>query len=316
MKFWNLWEKIGIFVITFITLIVFAVLTPSVLSKANIINLLSQSSLIAIAGMGMTFAVTGGGFDLSIGSLLALITCVLGKTVPEFGLWGGFAIALVVGIILGAFNGLIITKFKIQTFVATLATMTIYRGVSLVYTQGRDATLFGSGYQSIKIFSGGELFHIPMPVILMFLVYLTGYILYKYTSFGVYVRSIGSNKGASEISGIQVDRTIILIFIMTAVTTVFSGAILTSQLLVGTSRYGTTFALEVITAVILGGTSLAGGRGNLWGTLMAAIVLTLMKNGLNLLGVNVFYQWLATGLFLILALSISGIRELVREKSA
>lgn len=314
MKFWNLWDKIGIFIISALTLTVFAILTPTILSMANIINLLSQTSLIAIAAIGMTFAITEGGFDLSVGSILALTTCVLGKTIPEVGLWGAIGIVMIMGVILGAINGLIITKFKIQTFVATLATMIIFQGLALIYTQGRDASLFS--YLDIKVFTSGEIVHLPVPIIMMVVVSVIGYILYKYTPFGLYVRSIGSNETASRISGIRVDRTIIYVFIMTSVTAVISGILQTSQLLTGNARLGSTFALDAITATILGGTSLSGGRGNIWGTLMAAIVLAMTKNGLNLLGVPDFYQRLSTGLFLILALSISGIREIIREKNA
>jgi ribose transport system permease protein len=312
MKFWNFWDKMGIIVMSAVTLLIFAILTPTILSVANIINLLAQTSMVAIAAAGMTFAITGGGFDLSIGSILAITTCILGKTIPVTGLWGALGIAIVVGAILGAINGLIITKFKIQTFVATLATMIIYRGLALIYTQGRDASLFS--FLSIKVFSGGDLFFIPVPILMMAIVFSLCYILYKFTPFGLYVRSIGSNEVASRISGIKVDMTIIWIFVMTAVTTVLSGTILTSQLLTGNGRLGSTFALEVITATILGGTSLTGGRGNVWGTLMAAIMLAIIKNGLNLLGVPDFYQRLATGIILILALSISGIREMVRKE--
>lgn len=302
----------GIIIMALLTLMIFAILTPTILTPANIINLLAQTSLVAIAAAGMTFAITGGGFDLSIGSIQALTTCILGKNIPEFGLWGGLGIAILVGAVLGAINGLIITKFKIQTFVATLATMIIYRGLALIYTQGRDTFLFS--HLSIKVFSSGELFFIPVPILLMLMVYIFSYIMYKYTPFGLYVRSIGSNETASRISGIKVDTTIIWIFVMTAVTTVLSGTILSSQLLTGNGRLGTTFALEVITATILGGTSLSGGRGNIWGTLVAAIMLAMIKNGLNLLGVSDFYQRLATGIILILALSISGIREMVRKE--
>lgn len=314
MKFWNLWDKAGIYIISLLTLAIFTVLAPNIISIANISNLLSQTSMVAIAAAGMTFAITAGGFDLSIGSTLAITTCILGKTIPVIGLWPAVGLSIVVGIILGALNGMIITKFKIQTFVATLATMIIYRGIALIYTNGRDATLMNQ--RGIKIFSGGDIFSIPIPIVMILVVFTLAFIMYKYTPFGLYVRSIGSNETASRMSGLKVNRVLTLVFIMTAVTAVFSGIIQTSQLLTGNGRFGVGFELEVITATILGGTSLAGGRGNVWGTLSAAIMLGIVKNGLNLLGVGDSYQKLATGLILVAALSISGIREIVRKEVA
>lgn len=314
MRFWNLWDKAGIYIISLLTLLVFTILAPNIISAPNILNILTQTSMVAIAAAGMTFAITGGGFDLSIGSTLAITTCILGKTIPVIGLWPAVAVCLVVGIVLGALNGIIITKFKIQTFVATLATMIIYRGLALIYTNGRDATLMN--YREIKIFSGGDILNIPIPILMTAAVFTLAYIAYKFTPFGLYVRSIGSNETASRISGLKVDRVLILIFIMTSVTAVLSGIIQTSQLLTGNGRFGVGFELEAITATILGGTSLAGGRGNVWGTLAAAIMLGIVKNGLNLLGVGDSYQRLATGLILLAAISIGGVREMVRSKAA
>lgn len=314
MKFWNLWDKAGIYIISFLTLMIFTILAPNIISLANISNLLSQTSMVAIAAAGMTFAITAGGFDLSIGSTLAITTCILGKTIPVIGLWPAVMLSIAVGIILGTVNGVIITKFKIQTFVATLATMIIYRGLALIYTNGRDATLMN--YREIKIFSGGDIFNIPVPILMTVVIFTIAFIVYKYTPFGLYVRSIGSNETASRISGLKVNKVLTLVFIVTAVTAVFSGIIQTSQLLTGNGRFGVGFELEVITATILGGTSLAGGRGNIWGTLSAAIMLGIVKNGLNLLGVGDSYQKLATGLILVAALSISGIREIVRKEVA
>lgn len=312
MKFWNLWDKAGIYVLTFITFLVFAVLNQNILTSANITNILVQSSMVAIAAAGMTFAITAGGFDLSVGSTLAITTCILGKTIPQLGLWPAVLLALVVGVLLGSFNGIIITKFKIQTFVATLATMVIYRGISLIYTNGRDATLMN--YREIKVFSGGEILSVPVPIIMIALVFILAFILYKYTPFGVFVRSIGSNETAARISGIKVDRVMIGVFVITAVTATFSGIIQTSQLLTGNGRMGKGFELDVITATILGGTSLSGGKGNIWGALSGAIMLAIIKNGLNLVGVSENYQKLVTGLVLILALSISGIKEILSKQ--
>ncbi|MGL1892266.1 MAG: ABC transporter permease [Spirochaetaceae bacterium] len=303
----KIWERYGIYILALGTLLIFAILTPNILSQQNILNLLSQVSMVAIAGVGMTFAITAGGFDLSIGSQMALATCILGLNIPKYGLIPSLGILLVAGILLGMFNGFIITKLKIQTFVATLATLTIYRGLALLYTQGHDATIYS--HLDIKVFSGGKVGIIPVPVLLMLGLYIIASVIYRWTRFGVWVRGIGSGDEAAHISGIPVNLVITGIFIMTSVTTMLSGTILTSQLLTGNGRLGQGFELEVITATILGGTALTGGKGNLWGTLVAAIMLGIIKNGLNLLGVPDFYQRLVTGLILIAALSVSALNN-------
>lgn len=308
----RLFESYFIYVVAAVTFAVFAILTPNILTGANIVNLLTNAAMVAIAAAGMTFAITGGGFDLSIGSVLALTTCVLGKLVPHLGAWGAVAVALLVGAGLGAVNGLIVTKLRIQTFVATLSTMIVYRGLALIYTGGRDATLYAN--LDVKYFTAGELAGIPFPIALTGLVFLLAYAAYRWTPFGVRVRGIGSNIAAARISGIPVDATLIGIFVLTSMTTVLSGALLTSQLLTGNGRVGLGFELEVITATILGGTSLSGGRGNVWGTLMAALLLTIIANGLNLLGLPDQYQRLAKGLIFIVALALDSLLRLVRER--
>lgn len=312
MQFIKIWDKFGIYILASVTFVIFTILTPLIASPANIINLLSQTSMVAIAAVGMTFAITAGGFDLSIGSILSITTCVVCTNIPLMGLWPSIGVALVVAAILGIINGLIITKLKIQTFVATLATMIIYRGLALIYTKGQDALIYK--YLDIKVFSSGRILFLPVPVVIMLVTTLIGWILYKFTSFGVYTRSIGSNIDAARNSGIKVDKNLIIVFMMTSIGAAIAGIILSSQLLTGNGRLGAGFELEVITAVILGGTALSGGRGNIWGTLVAAIMLALIKNGLNLLGVPDFYQRLATGIILIIALAINGFNERMKLK--
>ena len=312
MKFWKMWDTIGIYLFTAVVLIFFIILTPEIITLSNIINLLSQTSMVAIAAAAMTFAITSGGFDLSVGSTLTLTTCILGVNIPIIGMWPSILIALVAGIILGGFNGVIIAKLKIPTFVVTLATMSIYRGLALLYTDGKTQSLIA--HKELKIFSSATLLGIPVPIIITAVVFIIFYILYKRTSFGVYVRSIGSNEAASRLSGLNVDRVLIIVYILTAFMTVIAGIIQTSKILMGNARYGVGFELEAITATIVGGTSLSGGRGKVWGTLVAAIMLGIVANGLNLAGLSEFYQKLAQGLVLLLVLSIYAIRELKASK--
>ena len=183
----RIWESYFIYLVAAVTFVVFAILTPNLLTAANLINILTNAATVAIAAAGMTFAITGGGFDLSIGSVLALTTCVLGKMVPRLGAWGALGVALLVGAALGAVNGLIVTKLRIQTFVATLSTMIVYRGLALLYTGGRDATLYAN--LDVKYFTAGELLGVPFPIALTILVFLAAFAAYRWTPFGVRVRA-------------------------------------------------------------------------------------------------------------------------------
>jgi len=310
----RIWETYFIYLVAVVTFAAFAILTPNLLTAANLVNVLTNAATVAIAAAGMTFAITGGGFDLSIGSVLALTTCVLGKMVPHLGAWGALGVALVVGAVLGAVNGLIVTKLRIQTFVATLSTMIVYRGLALLYTGGRDATLYSN--LDVKYFTAGELLGVPFPIALTILVFVASFAAYRWTPFGVRVRAIGSNLAAAQISGIPVHATLVGIFVLTATTTVLSGTLLTSQILTGNGRVGQGFELEVITATVLGGTSLSGGRGNVWGTLVATLLLTIIANGLNLLGLPDPYQRLAKGLIFIVALALGSLLMLLRQRRA
>ena len=310
-RFWFYWDRYGIFAILAVAVIVFVILDPSIVSPANSLEILSRSAIVGIAACGMTFAICAGGFDLSVGAVLSLSTCVFATMVPKVGVFPAVILVLVVGAACGMLNGFVITKLKIQTFVATLAMGMIFKGIALIYTKGKDAQLFNN--MEAKVFSSGRILGIPVPIIVLIGVFIIGFIVYKYTSFGVHARSIGSNEPASRISGIRVDKTLIIVFAMTGFTAAISGIIQSSQLLLGNARLGDGFELQAITATILGGTALSGGKGNLWGSLVAAILLTLVKSGLNILGVPDQFQRLATGLILLFALSISGIRELTRE---
>lgn len=316
-RFWYYWERFGIFAILAVTLVVFAFLAPSTLSPNNLLTVLSRSAIIGIASCGMTFAICSGGFDLSVGSILGLATCVFAANLPKIGLIPATLLTLLIGALAGVLNGLAITKLKIQTFVATLAMGMIIKGTALVYTQGAKQMINRTENPEAKIFSQnvsiGPLQIQLAPLLMMVCIFLIGYFAYRYTRYGIYTRSIGSNENASRTSGIPVDRTLIIVFIVTGVTASLSGLIRASQLMQGAAVLGDGFELDVITATILGGTSLAGGKGNIWGSLVGAIMLALVRNGLNMLGLSDEYQRLAIGLILLAALAISGIQELTKE---
>lgn len=319
-NFWTLWDKAGIYMFFLVVLVIFTVITPSgmLLSTENIMNMMSSAAITGVCAAGMVFAITAGGFDLSVGSTYCITTCVLCIIIPKMaesmpGVPAGVRMVLailimaVIAVLMGVVNGLIITKLRIQTFVATLATMVIYRGIAFIITNGKAVMAMQA--TELKVLSNGW-----APTIIMVLVFAGAYVLYKYTRFGVNVRSIGSNESAAKISGVKTEKTLIGVFALTAFTAMLGGLLTTSRLLTGTGRLGNGYELDVIAAVVLGGTSLSGGKGNVWGALIGAVLLTLIGNGLNLLGVSSSYQKLFTGLVLVLALSMGGFREIARQK--
>ncbi|MDR1136623.1 MAG: ABC transporter permease [Clostridiales Family XIII bacterium] len=314
------WKRYGIFATLLITLAVFAILSPLSLTPNNLLTVLSRSAIIGISACGMTFAICSGGFDLSVGAILGLSTCVFAANLPLFGLLPATLLTLLVGGLAGMLNGLAITKLKIQTFVATLAMGMIIKGVALLYTHGSKQMLSRTENAEAKIFSQnvniGSLQVQLAPLLMMALVFICGYLIYRYTRHGVYTRSIGSNENAARTAGIPVDRTIIIVYIVTGVTASISGLIRASQLMQGSAVLGDGFELDAITATILGGTSLAGGKGNIWGTFIGAILLAMIRNGLNMIGLSDEYQRLTIGLILLAVLAISGLQELREEKSA
>ena len=315
--FWFYWERFGILAILLVTLIIFSTLAPSALAVGNLLTVLSRSAIVGIPAMGMTFAICSGGFDLSVGSIVGLSTCVWAANLPLIGIVPATLLTLAVGCACGILNGLAIAKLKVQTFVATLALGMIFRGVALVYTDGSKQMISRSDNIEAKIFSqnfeiGGLQVQL-VPLLIMAIVFIAGYLIYRFTRFGVYTRSVGSNEPSARTSGIPVDRTIIFVFIITGVTASASSLITASQLMQGAATLGTGFELEVITAAILGGTSLAGGKGNIWGSMIAAVMLALTRNGLNILGLSEEYQRLAIGVILLLALAVNGIQELMKE---
>jgi ribose/xylose/arabinose/galactoside ABC-type transport system permease subunit len=323
-SFWVYWERFGILAILIFTLIVFTLIdivffkqAPRILNTSNLLNVLCRSAIVAIPAMGMTFAICSGGFDLSVGAIVGLSTCVWAAALPVYGIVPATLLTLAAGVLCGVINGLAITKLKIATFVATLSMSLIIRSIALVATDGSKQMINRTANPGAKFFSqnysvfGQQLQLVQL--IMMVLVFVVGYLVYKYTRFGVFARSVGSHEQSARTSGLPVDRTLIFVFVLTGVTASISAMITSSQLMQGAATLGVGFELEVITATILGGTSLAGGKGNIWGSMIAAIMLALTRAGLNLLGLSDEYQRLSIGVILLLALTISGIQELSKE---
>jgi ribose transport system permease protein len=301
MKKFNIFQKLGPLIGLILIAVILSVMSQDFLTVNNIFNVLRQVSINALIAFGMTFVILTGGIDLSVGSILALSSALTagmlaGGTDPIMAL----LIGLLAGAGMGAVNGLIITKGKVAPFIATLATMTIYRGFTLVYTEGRPITGLSDAV-SFQMLGKGYFLGIPFPVITMLISFAILYFLLKKTTFGRGVYAIGGNEEASLLSGLRVDRIKIGVYSLTGLLAALAGTTLTSRLNSAQPTAGVSYELDAIAAVVLGGTSLSGGRGWIVGTLIGALIIGVLNNGLNLLNVSSFYQQVVKGGVILLA---------------
>lgn len=296
--------KLGPLLGLFLIVIVITILNPSFMTTDNILNILRQVSISALIAFGMTFVILTGGIDLSVGSTLAL-TGAVAATMLASGIDPVLTIlaALILGAILGAVNGVIIAKGKVAPFIATLATMTIYRGLTLVYTDGRPVSDLGNEI-TFQMLGKGYFFGIPVPVCTMILAFIALYVIMHKTTFGRRVYAVGGNEAASKLSGINVDRVKIAVYSLTGMLAALSALILTSRLNSAQPTAGTSYELDAIAAVVLGGTSLTGGKGWIFGTLVGALIIGVLNNGLNLIGVSSFFQQVVKGIVILIAVLI------------
>ncbi|MCR6111730.1 ribose ABC transporter permease [Bacillus sp. A301a_S52] len=301
-KFKSTIGLLGPFIGLFLIVAIITILNPSFLSFGNVLNVLRQVSINALIAFGMTFVILTGGIDLSVGSMLALSGAVT-ATLMASGVDPVLAmlIGLLTGVVLGAVNGFIIAKGKVAPFIATLATMTIYRGLTLVFTDGRPVSGLGGDNGMFELLGRGYLFGVPVPAVTMLISFLVLYLILKKTTFGRRVYAVGGNEEASILSGIKVDRIKIYVYSLTGFLSALAGIILTSRLNSAQPTAGTMYELDAIAAVVLGGTSLTGGRGWIVGTLIGALIIGVLNNGLNLLGVSSFFQQVVKGSVILLA---------------
>ena len=294
-------SRLGPFFGLLLLIIVITAMNPSFLTASNILNVLRQVSISALIAFSMTFVILTRGIDLSVGSTLALTgavaaTLLASGTDPILAMGA----ALLLGLILGTINGLIITKGRVAPFIATLATMTIYRGLTLVYTDGRPVSGLGDSV-AFQMMGKGYMLGIPVPVVTTVLAFAALYFILHHTTFGRRVYAVGGNEEASKLSGINIDRIKIGVYAITGLLAAVSALILTSRLNSAQPTAGESYELDAIAAVVLGGTSLNGGRGWIFGTLVGALIIGVLNNGMNLIGVSSFFQLVVKGVVILLA---------------
>ncbi|GAD88914.1 ribose ABC transporter permease protein [Vibrio halioticoli NBRC 102217] len=287
-------------------IIVVSILNPNFFTVDNILNILRQTSVNAIIAVGMTLVILTAGIDLSVGSVLALCGAFAASLVAmEVPVAFAVPTALLAGAALGGISGIIIAKGKVQAFIATLVTMTLLRGVTMVYTDGRPiSTGFTDTADAFSWFGTGYALGIPIPVWMMVIVFASVWYLLNHTRFGRYVYALGGNESAAQLSGINVDRVKIGVYAICGLLAALAGIIVTSRLSSAQPTAGMGYELDAIAAVVLGGTSLMGGKGRIMGTLIGALIIGFLNNALNLLDVSSYFQMIAKATVILLAVMV------------
>lgn len=278
-----------------------SIISPEFRTGSNFLSLLRQSSINGLIAFGMTCVILTDAIDLSVGSVLALSTVLCAGMISS-GVPAGAAMlmALVIGTVLGAVSGLLVTKGRLQAFIATLITMTVYRGATMIYTGGKPISNLGDSFV-LKLLGRGNFYRVPIPAILLFLVFVGFYFLLNKTTFGRAVYATGSNWKCAKLAGIDIHKTKIIVYAISGFMSALAGLILLSRLGSAQPQLGDGFELDAIAAVALGGTSMSGGRGKIYGTLIGVLIISVLNNGLNILGVSSYYQDVIKGFVILVA---------------
>ena len=298
------WRNWFIYLVLAALIFLFSILNKNFLSIRNFGNIGRQASMVSIIGFGMTFIITSANIDLSVGSVVGLV-CMMSALALKWGLgvFGATMVGLLTGITVGLINGIIVTKAKIPSFLVTLGMLGIARGVARTITGSLPVNIYSKEF---KVFWGaGEIFHIPIALLWVIFALLISIILYNYTIFGNHVKATGGNLVSARFSGINTDVVVIRSFLLAGFFTAMAGLIMASRIGSGRPEVGSGMELDAIAAVILGGTSLFGGRGSIVNTLIGALIMTVITNGLIILGVEYSVQMIIKGVIIIAAVSLS-----------
>lgn len=283
-----------------IELSIFTIFSETFFSASNLVNILRQVSITTISSVGMFLVILLGGIDLSVGSTYAFIGVISAYTfLATENIYLTIFVVFGLGIIIGLFNGLITAKFKIPAFITTLATLTILRGGGYVLTGGTPIGVTDSRYT--KLGSGYVIDNVPIPVIIMAIVLLLGYFLVKFTRFGRHIYSTGGNEQAARYSGLKTDRIEIIVFTIAGFLNALAGFVLAGRLGGGLPASGNGAEMDVITAVVLGGTSMTGGKGKLWNVFIGVLIIGILTNGLTMIGVSTYWQQIIKGFIIVIA---------------
>jgi len=300
-------REAGLLIILFAIAVILSITTTTFLSIENMLNVVRQVTLVTIVAAGQTLVITSGGIDLSVGSVLGISSVIMSLFI-SLGVPVGVAVAvcLLCGMFFGLLNGILITRLSLPPFIVTLGMMSVARGIVHVITKGYPIMVDSPFIMQLGQGSWGVL---PIMILFMPVVVIFMHWLFNYTVFGNHVKAIGGNETASRLSGINVHRSKVLVFGLCGFLCGLAGLIMTGRLNSGNPNAGLNFEMDTIAAVIVGGTLLSGGSGTVIGTMLGALLLGVIRNGLVLLSVNMYWQTVATGMIIILVCAIEGLSK-------
>ncbi|PGY06611.1 ribose ABC transporter permease [Bacillus sp. AFS031507] len=302
----GLWNRLGMIMILILLCVVLSFTAPNFLETANMLNVLKQVSIIAVLAAGMTIVILTGGIDLSVGSTVALsgVISVMVSSAgvnPVIAMISGVAVGYAVGLI----NGFFTAKTKLPAFIVTLGSFTYVRGLAYVISGGYPIVLQN---ETFKFIGGGAIFGIPTPIYIMVFVYMVMFYVLKYTMFGRHIYAIGGNEEAARLTGIKVEKSLINVYSISGLLAGLGGVVLAGRLYSGQPTAGQMYELDAIAAVILGGTSLTGGKGKIQATIIGVLIMGVISNGLTLMDVNYYWQLVVKGGVIVAAVLLDRLR--------
>ncbi len=298
-------EGLGLVLMYVIIVVLMSLLSPFFLSTRNFLNLLLASSTIGMLAIFTTMLMVGGGLDLSIGSTVALVGVVMSHAQYSLGVWGAVAAGLATGLVIGLTNGLVVTRVGINPLITTLGMLSIARGLAFVFSGGLSEPMLDETFGWL---GRGRLGGVPAPVVAFAVLFVGAYIVMRYTTYGRAMYAIGGNAEASHLAALPVKRYQLIAYTLSGLSAGVASVFLTAQLAAGAPQAAFGLELSVIAAVVLGGTSLAGGKGSLLGTLVGVLILGTLNNGMTLLSLSSYYQQISQGLVLLLAVGLDQFR--------
>ncbi|HEY3413034.1 MAG TPA: ABC transporter permease [Armatimonadota bacterium] len=304
-------DAIGLVGIYLILLVFLAIRAPFFLTAYNFLNILVAVSTIGIISVAMTMVIVSAGIDLSVGSVVALSGVAIAHVGHGRSVWLGVFAALCVGLIVGAVNGLSVTRLRINPLIATLGTMSIARGLAFVFSGGLTQSITDDAFGWL---GRGFVYGVPFHVLVMALMFIIAAWVMRHTVFGRSVYAIGGNEQASRLAGLPVQKVQMAVFVLCGLCAALGGVFQASQLGAAAPAAANGIEMSVIAAVILGGTSLSGGKGTIWGTLLGVLIMGTLNNGLNLMQLSSYWQDVARGSVLLLAVGLDQLRLRLAER--
>lgn len=308
--------NMGILCVLVIIAVGLTFLTPNFMTGSNIISVMRQISNNIFLALGMTLVIILGGIDLSVGNIVAMTgTLTVGLFVTNgLSIPAAIISGLLLGGIMGFFNGMIIANFKVPAFIVTLATMNIAKGVAYIYSGGQSTRVTDEAYALIGT---GYLFGlIPLPVVYMIILIIVFSVILNKTRFGTYVYAVGGNRESAKLSGVPIKKVEVMVFTISGLLAAFAGIVLSSRMYSGQPKAGEGYEMDAIAACVLGGISMAGGVGRVSGTVLGAMVIGIISNGLNLVGLSSFWQLVVKGIIILVAIIIDSQKAVISERFA